>query len=258
MGGMGTWKLIRPPLAAGALLAGQMARAIYRTDLPSHENQDPSGRFGDPANPPLTVVFLGDSSVTAPGVDPLDSSWPRQIAIHMAQDHCVTAISVAVGGSKARDVLAEQVDDALALNPDIVFLSVGSNDALRGTHIARFEEDYDTITASLHENAAAVGLWGVGDLGTIPRLPELMKGIARVRARAIDNAIARVAAQYPRAMKSNAWTLMHPAFEDNPALFAGDRFHASAAGHLLFAAAGKPVADELLAIKEAAVRNGHR
>lgn len=246
---MGTWNLIRPPLAAGALLAGQMARAVYRTDLPSHENQDPSGRFGDPDDPPLTVVFLGDSSVTAPGVDPLDSSWPRQLAMHMAQNHCVTAVSVAVGGSKARDVLNEQVDDALALEPDVVYLSVGSNDALRATPVARFEADYDRITARLHGAVPAVGLSGVGDLGTIPRLPTLWQGIARIRARAIDTAIARVASKYPRAVKSNAWTVMHPAFEHDPALFAGDQFHASAEGHLLFAAVGRPVADELLEIR---------
>ena len=29
---------------------------------------------------------------------------------------------------------------------------------------------------------------------------------------------------------------MHPAFEEDPTLFAGDQFHASAEGHLLFAA----------------------
>ncbi len=247
---MATWKLIRPPLAAGAVLAGQMARAVYRDDLPTHENQDPSGRFGDPDAPPLTVVFLGDSSVTAPGVDPLDHSWPRQVASHVADRYCVTAISVAVGGAKARDVLAEQVDDALALSPDIVYLSVGSNDALRGTSVPRFEDEYDRIVGRLHSEVPALGLSGVGDLGTIPRLPELARGIARVRARAIDKAIRRVASRYPRAVKSNAWTAMHPAFEEDPTLFAGDQFHASARGHLLFAAVGKPVADRLVSIYE--------
>jgi lysophospholipase L1-like esterase len=247
MENMSRWKLIRPPLAAGAVLAGQMARAIYRDDLPTLENQDPSGLFGDPDSPPLRVVFLGDSSVTAPGVEPLDSSWPRQIAMHLGERFHVTAISVAVGGAKAKDVLNEQVDAALEAEPDIVYLSVGSNDALRATPVSRFEGEYDEIVQHLHPAVPAVGLSGVGDLGTIPRLPEPARGVARVRARAIDRAIARVTAKYPRAVKSNAWTVM-AAFEGSPDMFAGDLFHANARGHLLFGEVGIPVADKLVDI----------
>lgn len=245
---MNAWKIIKPPLAAGALLAGQMAHAIKRDDLPTLENQDPSGRFGDPDSPPLTIVYLGDSSVTSPGVEPLDYSWPRQIAMHLGERFFVNAISVAAGGSKARDVLATQLDQAIALKPDIAYLSVGSNDALRGTPIPRFEAEYDRIVARLHANVASVGLSGVGDLGTIPRLPELMRGVARIRARAIDHAIGRVRANYPRAVKSNAWNVMHPAFDEHPEMFASDLFHASAEGHLLFASVGRPVADKLVEV----------
>lgn len=253
---MTRWSLIRPPLAAGAVLAGQMARAIYRDDLPTLENQDPSGHFGDPRSPRLRVVFLGDSSVTAPGVEPLDASWPRQVAIHLGERFYVTALSVAVGGAKARDVLAEQVDAALEVDPDIVYLSVGSNDALRATPVSRFETEYLDIVERLHASVPAVGLSGVGDLGTIPRLPEPMRGVARVRARSIDRAIARVTAQFPRAVKSNPWVVME-AFVDND-YFAGDLFHASAVGHLLFGEVGKPVADALVDIWLANPRSGLR
>jgi lysophospholipase L1-like esterase len=245
---MGIWKIIRPPLAAGALLAGQMARAAYRDDLPSLENQDPSGTFGDPAAKPLTIVYLGDSSVTSPGVEPLDEAWPRQVAMHLAERFHVKAVSVAVGGSKARDVIESQVDEALEHRPDIAYVVVGSNDALRGTPIARFEEDFNRIVERLHANVPSVGLSGIGDLGTIPRLPHLARGIARVRARAIDRAVTRVAAKYPRAIKSNVWPVMHHVFGNDEEMFGGDLFHASASGHRAFATIGRPVADELVEI----------
>jgi len=231
---------------AGAVLASQMARAIYRDDLPSLDNQDPSGIFGSADSPPLTIVFLGDSSVTAPGVDPLDSSWPRQISMHLANRFHVTAISVAVGGSKIRDVLESQVDEAVTFKPDIAYLSVGSNDALRATPIARFEADYDTVVRALYAEVPAVGLSGIGDLGTIPRLPELAKGIARVRARAVDRAIARVSHKYPRTVKSNAWDVMAQTFDGESPMFGEDLFHASAKGHLAFASVGVHVVDRLV------------
>ena len=247
---MGTWNVLRPPIAAGALFAGQMARAIYRDDLPTLDNQDPSGVFGSLDAPPLTIVFLGDSSVTAPGVEPLDHSWPRQIALHLATDYRVTAISVAVGGAKVRDVLETQLEDTLAAQPDLAYVSVGSNDALRGTPTARFEADFDRVVGRLHTNVPAVGLSGIGDLGTIPRLPEFARGIARIRARSIDAAIARVSKRYPRAVKSNAWDVMESLFTKESDMFGEDLFHASAQGHLAFSDVGKPVADRLVEIWE--------
>ncbi len=245
---MGKWKLVRPPLTAMGLLAGQMMHAINRADLPSLENQDPSCTVGDASLPELNIAFLGDSSVTAPGVTPLDHSWPRQVALHLSDRYRVTATSVAVGGAKVRDVLDEQVDRALELEPDIVYVSVGSNDALRATPVGRFEMDYDAMVARLHERVPAVGLSGIGDLGTIPRLPAPARGLARVRARAINAAVARVAVNYDRAIKSNAWSAMEDVFLHDESMFADDLFHASANGHLLFAAVARPVADRLVEI----------
>jgi lysophospholipase L1-like esterase len=247
---MNAWKILRPPLVAGTVLAGQMARAILRDDLPTLENQDPSGVFGDPDAPRLRLVFLGDSSVTAPGVEPLDHSWPRQMAFRLASQYRVEAISFAVGGSKARDVLDEQVNAALAVEPDIAYLAVGSNDALRGTPVARFESDLDEVVNRLYKVVPAIGLSGIGDLGTIPRIPELARGVARVRARAMDRAVGRVAARYPRTVKSRVWDIMAIDFVQRPELFADDLFHASAEGHLAFATVGAPMVDRLVEVLE--------
>jgi hypothetical protein len=245
---MKAWNLLRPPVAAAGLLTGQLMHAAYRDDLPTLDNQDPSGVFGDPSAPPLRIVFIGDSSVTAPGVNPLDHSWPRQSAIHLAERFYVNALSVAVGGSKVRDVLENQLDHALEFEPDIAYVSVGSNDALRATPISRFEEDYNRTVQQLHAEVPSIALSGIGDLGTIPRLPELARGIARVRSRAIDNAVARVAAEYPRTIKSNAWDVMAGVFDGNAVMFGEDMFHASTEGHLVFSTVARPIVDRLVEI----------
>lgn len=245
---MAVTTLAQPVITLAAVLAAQVLHAGRRRDLPSHENQDPSGDFGDPALPTLRIAFLGDSSVTAPGVEPLDDCWVRQLSYHLTDRFHVEARSVAVGGSKVRDVLDSQVDAAIALDPDIAYVSVGSNDALRGTPLHRFEADYRTMAAILHDAVPAVGLSGVGDLGSIPRLPEFARGVARIRARSVNNAIARVAADLPRAIKSNPWGVMWDTFYRDPEMFAGDRFHASAKGHLVFAEVARPMADRLVEV----------
>jgi lysophospholipase L1-like esterase len=244
-----TWKIVRPPLAAGGLIAGQLLRAIRRPDLPYLPDQDPSGVFGDPDAPPLRITVLGDSSVTAPGVIPLDSCWSRTVAIHLAEHHRVELTSVARGGSRVADVIAVQLDEAIATEPDLAWVAVGSNDALRGTSVARFEELYREIVTQLAGAVPVVGCSGIGDLGTIPRLPALAKGVARVRARSFDNAISRAIAGHEQVRKTEAWGPQWAEFEWDITTFADDLFHASARGHRLFAERGvMPVVDELLAI----------
>lgn len=242
------FRLITKSLAGVGVFAGQVLRSAHRGDLPSHNNQDPSGDFGDPDLPRLRVVLLGDSSITAPGVDPLDDSWPRRMARYLSDRYHVQLRSVAVGGAKARDVLRDQLEPALEAKADMALVSVGANDALRGTSVARFEREIDTIITTLESAVDMVGVCGIGDLGTVPRLPDLARSMSRVRARSFDAAIRRVAATHPDVVKSRAWGKLWEPFEENPdVIFASDQFHASAAGHAIFAASVIPVVDALLA-----------
>ncbi len=239
--------LVTKPLTGVAVFVGQVLRSAHRQDLPSHNNQDPSCDFGDPGLPTLRIALLGDSSITAPGVVPLDDCWPRRLARHFKDRYFVQLRSVGVGGSKARDVLADQLPRALLIGADMALVSVGANDALRGTPVARFEAELDEIIATLTTSVPMVGMSGVGNLGTIPRLPDLARTLATVRSRSFDGAVRRVAARHPGVVKSRSRGEFWKPFEDHPEIvFAPDQFHASAAGHALFGAAAIPVAEALL------------
>lgn len=232
------------PLTGIGVLTAQVLVAAYRKDIPSCENQDPSGIFGDPSSPAVTVVALGDSTVTSPGVEPLDASWPRRVAHHMASQFHVEFHAVAVGGSKASDVLRDQVQPALALRPHLAIVSVGGNDALRGVRVELFEQQYDAILTLLAAQVPHIVVSGVGDLGSIPRLPTLARSIARIRGRSFDRAIRRAVRRHPGVLKTNTWSPGWDEFNTNPAqIFAADRFHASAYGHRVYTAAVMPAID---------------
>lgn len=232
-------------MAIGGVLAAQMVQAIQRPDLESYTDQDPSGIFGDPSLPRLRMIVLGDSTITAPGVEPLDDAWVRRTAVHLSNRYYVELISVAIGGSRISDVRDGQVHRAIVLGADLAMLSVGGNDALRGTPVGRFETSYEQVVQTMIEAFPAVAVCGVGDLGTIPRLPALARGIARVRGRAIDHAIGRVAFRYG-VPKSRAWGPEFERFEYDPTVWTGDLFHASGEGHSMYADATNPLVDEAL------------
>jgi len=232
-------------MAVGGVFAAQMVQAIQRPDLESLTDQDPSGTFGDPLLPPLRMIVLGDSTITAPGVEPLDDCWIRRTAIYLSNRYHVELISVAVGGSRIKDVRDMQVHQAIVRGGDLAMLCVGGNDALRMTPVNRFEAAYNQTVRSLVGAFPAVAVCGVGDLGAIPRLPALARGVARVRGRAIDHAIGRVAHAYG-VPKSQAWGPEFERFNSDPHMWAADLFHASAEGHEMYADAAYPLVDEAL------------
>jgi lysophospholipase L1-like esterase len=244
---MSRLRYLRKPLFAVVLLVFQVLRAAHRKDLPSLQNQDPTGVFGDVGLPPLRIVVIGDSSVTAPGVEPLDAAWPRQIAHRLSDRFRVELLSVAVGGSKTRDVIANQLQPAIDFNANIAFVSVGANDALRATPVSRFEREFRQIVGQLDRHVAGVAVSGIGDLGSIPRLPALARSIIRIRGRSFDRAVRRIVADYPRVLKTHAWSSGWREFLTNPEeVFAGDLFHASAYGHGIYTSAAMPAMEELV------------
>lgn len=242
-------KLVPAAFAAGVgFFAVQVLRAAHRSDLPSFPNQDPSGLLGDPALPRLRIVALGDSSITAPGIEDLDDTWIRRVANGFTDRYHVDLIAVAVGGSKARDVLEGQLAEAVRLEPDIAIVSVGANDAIRATTTASYRSDLETIANALQEAGAVVVLMGVGDLGSIPRLPTSLRPILTRRAAAFNGAAEAIAAQSATIIKIHTAGRMSTAFWDDPELFGPDQFHAGPAGHAVFAEEILPAMRAALAI----------
>jgi len=228
------------PAAAAAFVVVQVLRAAHRTDLPSFSNQDPSGLFGDPASPRLRIVALGDSSITSPGVEDLDNTWIRRLARSQADRHHVELIALAVGGSKARDVVEGQLDEAVRLRPDVAVVCVGANDVIRGVPLDRYRDEITEIVTRLQETAGAILLFGVGDLGVIPRLPPTLRPYLSRRSARFDAVCHELAVRSERVVK--VWTKgrVSTAFVDDESLFARDLFHAGDDGHAIFAEEAAP------------------
>jgi len=223
-----------PVLGLGWIM-GSMLRAAHRSDLPSFPNQDASGVFGDPSMPPLRIVGLGDSSMTGPGIEKIDNIWIRRIARSHADRHYVELISLAVGGSKAQDVIEGQLAEAVGMAPDIAVVSVGANDAIRGGTVSHYLSNMHQILERLEQASGAIMVVGMGDLGSIPRLPPALRPYLTRRARIFNSAATRVVVGHPTAIKMYTGGRMTSAFRDDLSMWAADQFHGSDDGHRVFA-----------------------
>ena len=221
--------LIRGVTAGAVILGAEAAYAVLRP-VPRQTEFDPSAVLGDPSDPPIRVAVLGDSSITAPGVAGPHEIWVRLICDRVAETRHVTLRSFAVSGSRAEDLLRDQLERTLAFQPDLVIVSVGANDVIHGVGIGRFERRLDELVAALVGTGALVLLSGVGDIGTIPRLKPPLRNLLTRRSSRFNRVHQMVASRY------GVHVVEHR--KDNPtiwysdrALWSADLFHVSAAGH---------------------------
>lgn len=226
--------LLRRGLTFGAAVIGLEAVYAVLKPAPTLDRHDPSADFGDPADPVLKVAALGDSSIDAPGIDDPTQIWVSLLCRRLAVDRHVILRSYAVGGSNAGDVLADQVDPAIEYDPDLIIVSVGANDVIKGVPLAEFRRNLDTIVERLQTTRAQIVLAGVGVMGTIPRLYPPLSTLMSRRAKRFDRAHWQVASRHgavtidQRSDDAAIWNT-------DRSLWAADHFHVSAAGHARWA-----------------------
>ncbi len=174
-------------------------------------------------------VALGDSFTEGVG-DPDDRrpngvrGWADRVAeVMAAHDPSFQYANLAIRGRKMRQVLDEQVEPALAMQPDLVSAYAGGNDILRP------RVDIDAVVASyaeglrrLHSAGAHLVLFTGFDLGWAPMF-------GRLRGRvAVYNELVRELADETGATVVDFWRLRE--YRD-PRMWDIDRIHMSSTGH---------------------------
>lgn len=225
--------LKRGVIASTALIGVEAAYAVLRPspDLPDF---DPTGQFGSPENPSLRVAVLGDSSVTAPGVAGPEEIWVSQVCERMAEDYHVILRSFAVGGSQADDLIADQMEGAVRFGPDMVFVSVGANEVIRGVSRRKFHQNLSRLVAELADTGATVVQSGVGEMGSIPRLHPPLSKLMAYRAKKFDEVHWMVAEEHGTVVVDQRSDDIAIWYRDR-SLWSADLFHVSAAGHARWA-----------------------
>lgn len=178
-------------------------------------------------------VALGDSFTE--GVGDWDASrpngvrgWADRVAEQLAlADESWGYANLAIRGKKLHQVLAEQVDAALALEPTLITLYAGGNDILRPkVDIDALVDKYDAGIAALRSSGAAVLVFTGFDSGR-----SSVFGATRGRT-ALYNELVREAADRRGAVLVDYWRMKE--LQDER-YWDVDRLHMSAAGHMLTA-----------------------
>jgi lysophospholipase L1-like esterase len=174
-------------------------------------------------------VALGDSFTE--GVGDSDASrpngvrgWADRVAEALAaRTEGFGYANLAIRGRTMRPILAEQLEPALALEPDLVTVYAGGNDLIRPRcDVDALGEMYDAAVGKLAATGATVGLFTAFDPGS-------GGPFARLRGRfAIYNERVREIADRHGAVVLDSWR-MRP--ERPQLMWSEDRLHLGPLGH---------------------------
>ncbi len=179
-------------------------------------------------------VAIGDSTVE--GLDDPDGNggyrgWADRLATRIADGQgSVLYANLGVRGRTTRQVRDEQLEPALAMDPDLAIIVSGTNDLLQlrfDQHV--LQHDMEAMQAPFTARGAMVLTFTLPDLSDVMPIGRLLRGRLHRMNQAIRNASAESGAivcdfaQYSVAA--------------DPRLWSADRLHANAEGHARIAAA---------------------
>jgi len=173
-------------------------------------------------------VAIGDSTVE--GLDDPDGQgayrgWADRLAARLAaQQGSVLYANLAIRGRTTRQIRHEQLDAAVAMQPDLVAVVSGTNDLLR----RRFDpialrDDVEAMQGTLIAAGATVITFTLPDLGDIMPIARMVRGRLMLMNQIIRDAGSKTGAivcdfaSYPVTSDQRLW--------------ADDRLHANSAGH---------------------------
>jgi lysophospholipase L1-like esterase len=197
------------------------------TQLPSVHLQEPRTY--------ARYVAIGDSSTE--GLDDPDGrggyhGWANRLAGHVAaaQTSPLLYANLAIRGRSTRQIRDEQLEPALAMQPDLVTLFSGTNDVVKPRFdAAAVGADVEFIQRRLIDQGATVLGFTLPDLSLVLPIARPIAG----RVRALNDALRQAAASSGATLVDFA---AHSVGSD-PRLWGPDRLHANSAGHQRIAAA---------------------
>jgi lysophospholipase L1-like esterase len=179
--------------------------------------------------PPLRLLVLGDSTAAGVGADTQDQALPGHLGRELAArtGRAVQWRAVGENGATSRDVIERYLDDATTDPYDVVFVSVGANDALGIRSRGAFARDIRSLLTRLR--AASPG--AVILVSSLPAffrfelLPQPLKWNLYLHSTSLEAAARRVVAEMPGVHMSPP----PPPYTEG--FFATDQFHPSAQGY---------------------------
>lgn len=178
---------------------------------------------------PLRLLVLGDSTAAGVGAETQDDALPGNLAreLNARFGRGVEWRAIGENGATSRDLIERYLDDATAEAYDVIFLTIGANDALGLRPRWAFRRDIHTLLQRLRAASPAAQIL-VSSLPAFFRfelLPNPLRWNLYLHSQSLEDAAREVVARLDGVHMSPP----PPPYTDG--FFATDLFHPSAIGY---------------------------
>lgn len=178
----------------------------------------------------LRVIAMGDSSVFGVGdqgdaIPSVGAGWAGRVAHDLG---VARFLNVARNGARARHIVKHQLSAAIAFNPHLVLMCIGTNDVLRGD-FSKEEIKYSLVEVieQLRESKSVIVLLGLPDpIKTAPG-PLALRKILSTRVQVVNRVLMELASENNLVFVPT-W---NSRIAHERRMWHVDRMHPSALGH---------------------------
>jgi lysophospholipase L1-like esterase len=121
--------------------------------------------------------------------------------------------NLAASGATLADVREAQAETAVALRPDVVFVSAGANDVTAARRTRSVRDDVAAVVRTLRGASSdpLIVITGVPDMGSVPRVAQPLRWLVGRRAEQVDAAVRAEAARLDVALSRSPSARARPA-----------------------------------------------
>lgn len=196
---------------------------------------------------PVNYLALGDS--TGAGVGAREGGYVARLfrrIVALRPESKLT--NLCVSGATTSDVLRDQLDRGVAVNPNLITLGIGINDVGHGMSLERFSQNYDQILTTLKSKTTAmIVVTNIPEISTAPRIPQSMRSEYQQLIVRYNQKLEEVALRHGVTV-FDIYTTTHQELPSHPEYFSADGFHPSDQGYELWAETMWPTIASVLGV----------
>jgi lysophospholipase L1-like esterase len=198
---------------------------------------------------PIVYVALGDS--TGSGVGAREGGYVVRLFKRLVERRPGSRLTnLCVSGATTVDLLRDQLERGVAMNPDLVTVGIGINDIGHGLTLEQFSKNYEEILSTLREKTRAqIVVTNIPDVSSAPRIPGSLRSGYQQQIIRYSRRLEEIAARHG-ATVFDIYTITHDELASHPEYFSADGFHPSDDGYELWATQMWPTVARAIGEKE--------
>jgi acyl-CoA thioesterase I len=198
---------------------------------------------------PLVYVALGDS--TGAGVGAREGGYVARLFKHIVERRPEAKLSnLCVSGATTADVVRGQLEQGVAMNPDLVTVGIGINDIGHGLTLDQFSKNYEEILSTLKEKThAQIVVTNLPDISSAPRIPGVMRSEYQRLIMKFCQRLEEIANRHGVTI-FDVYAITKDELPSHPEYFSSDGFHPSDEGYELWATQMWPTVARAIGVEE--------